>query len=426
MKLNSPQRSPAAAGSPRATPAPARSHWPGTLAVAAAAFLAGMVLGTSYSGGGGGGCDGSALLRFVGVSGGGGGVGDEGARGASGSGSSALIDAATAPRRRTAPARAVVVASIEDDTVWLLRELPDLCLMPYAHLDNASVAHAWEANPNRGREASVYLRFILDHYDNLPDRTLFLHGHGVSWHGTNVVEVIRHLDWGLQYANLNYNPEYEVFTEAEDAPDTGLRGMWQSLEKHWPELWAEVTGLPRPPPRVRFHCCAQFMLSRELIRSIPRAWYQKALDWVHGGEERFPGDVAHAAIMMEFTVSSVCARTRTHRLPRHGAWGVSGTLLSARLAPTSVRLGLCSAHLSLQWEYIFFGREFANYTHCGEAGGAPDCDVCAVVRGCVNGTGFAKLVAGNFRYEPAYLDTLRGSYPCGPWDDWPAGLGPAG
>lgn len=64
--------------------------------------------------------------------------------------------------------------------------------------------------------------------------------------------------------------------------------------------------------------------------------------------------------------------------------------------------------------------------HCMEAGGAPDCDICAVVRGCVNGTGFEALVASNARYEPAYLDTLRGSYPCGPWDDWPDGLGPSG
>lgn len=273
------------------------------------------------------------------------------------------------PARRRAPARAVVSASLEDDTVWMLQQIPELCVIPYSHVDKPARTHAWEAVPNRGREASVFLQFIVDHYDNLPDRTVFLHGHyAPGWHSVAIAEILRHLDWSLHYANVNWNPETSMWSEAADEPGTGMHAMWQSLDKHWPELWAEATGLPTAPARLRFHCCAQFMVSRQLLRRHPRAWYQKALAWVHGGEARFGGDVAQAAIMMEFT-----------------------------------------------WEYIL-RPGFAGYRHCAEDGRPADCDICAVVHGCVNGTGFDRLVAGNFRFDRAEHDRLRSSYPCGPWD----------
>ena len=35
---------------------------------------------------------------------------------------------------------------------------------------------------NRGSEASSYLQFILVHWDHLPERMVFMHGHWHSWH----------------------------------------------------------------------------------------------------------------------------------------------------------------------------------------------------------------------------------------------------
>jgi hypothetical protein len=218
-------------------------------------------------------------------------------------------DEPTWERGRTAPARAVVAASVGDEAMWLLREAPDLCLLPYAHVDGAANAseHAWADTPNRGREASVYLRFIVDHYDNLPDATLFLHGHGDSWHTRYLPTIVRHLDWGRDFSVVSYQPgEEALINAAEGEPGTSLHDEWADIAAHWGELWAEATGLAEPPGDIRFHCCAQFLLSRDAIRRHPRAWYQKALDWVHGGEERFPHGrygPAHAAILLEFTVS---------------------------------------------------------------------------------------------------------------------------
>ena len=35
---------------------------------------------------------------------------------------------------------------------------------------------------NRGKEASVYLKFICDHYEDLTKYTIFLHDEELSWH----------------------------------------------------------------------------------------------------------------------------------------------------------------------------------------------------------------------------------------------------
>ena len=35
---------------------------------------------------------------------------------------------------------------------------------------------------NFGREPASYLQFITEHYDDLPPRMIFAHGHNSSWH----------------------------------------------------------------------------------------------------------------------------------------------------------------------------------------------------------------------------------------------------
>ena len=41
---------------------------------------------------------------------------------------------------------------------------------------------------NRGNEASVYIKYIVDHYDNLPDYAFFIHDENYSWHHTGSIE----------------------------------------------------------------------------------------------------------------------------------------------------------------------------------------------------------------------------------------------
>lgn len=40
----------------------------------------------------------------------------------------------------------------------------------------------YNLNDNKGNEVTSYLHFIIKHYDDLPPRMVFVHGHNGSWH----------------------------------------------------------------------------------------------------------------------------------------------------------------------------------------------------------------------------------------------------
>jgi hypothetical protein len=56
---------------------------------------------------------------------------------------------------------------------------------------------------NRGTEGSVYLRYIIDHYDSFPDYAIFVHafpeGHSPDW-----LELISCLQPTATYININF------------------------------------------------------------------------------------------------------------------------------------------------------------------------------------------------------------------------------
>ena len=67
-----------------------------------------------------------------------------------------------------------------------------------------------EISPNKGYEASSYLQYIIENYDNLSDYTIFLHGHRTSWHcNENMDEKINKLSFRYKYFNINDNVRVE-------------------------------------------------------------------------------------------------------------------------------------------------------------------------------------------------------------------------
>lgn len=58
--------------------------------------------------------------------------------------------------------------------------------------------------PNKGREASSYLEYIIQNYNSLPDYVVFVHGHRNSWHHKeNIDETINRLNFKFNYCNIN-------------------------------------------------------------------------------------------------------------------------------------------------------------------------------------------------------------------------------
>ena len=67
----------------------------------------------------------------------------------------------------------VVVAKYKENVEWVNRaQFKNVIVYDKSGVDNGCVNV-----PNNGRESETFLRFIIEHYDNLPDNVVFLQGH---------------------------------------------------------------------------------------------------------------------------------------------------------------------------------------------------------------------------------------------------------
>ena len=75
-------------------------------------------------------------------------------------------------------------------------------IYPYTVISRNNIPK--EIAPNKGYEASAYLEYIINNYENLPDICIFVHGHRNDWHHKeNIDEKIKNLDFLYNYYNIN-------------------------------------------------------------------------------------------------------------------------------------------------------------------------------------------------------------------------------
>lgn len=140
---------------------------------------------------------------------------------------------------------------------------------------------------NKGNEVMVYLTYIIEHYDELADVNIFMHSHRYAWHnndlmGNDAVETIGRLSaervQRLGYMNLRCQwepgcPKW-MHPRTKDADVNKKEEIM--LGKSWPELFPM-----NPVPKVLSQpCCAQFAVSKDRIRSLPKARYIFYRDWL--------------------------------------------------------------------------------------------------------------------------------------------------
>jgi len=128
---------------------------------------------------------------------------------------------------------------------------------------------------NKGMEASAYLKYILDYYDDLPDRVFFCHDEEYSWHhrGSLVDRMHEATMCSAEFVNVNKfvlgsivnNPLYPKIIE-----------WWNRYCKPY------VTNMDKYPPDWTYgHLgCAQFLVSSDRIRQYPREFYEGLYEWI--------------------------------------------------------------------------------------------------------------------------------------------------
>ncbi|KAF2452072.1 hypothetical protein P171DRAFT_450732 [Karstenula rhodostoma CBS 690.94] len=185
--------------------------------------------------------------------------------------------------RRTA---VVVAKTASENATWLDDYFPQWEKNIYSVGDRK--AKLKKIPKNKGRESMVYLSYIIDNYDRLPDNVLFLHPNRYQWHNDDPdydgVPMLRHFQMPYLeqegYVNircawsLGCPDEIKPLVEEGEHRDQVHAGG--DYKKAFQVLFPGVDV----PTYVGVSCCAQFAATKEKIREREKSDYQRYRRWL--------------------------------------------------------------------------------------------------------------------------------------------------
>lgn len=160
----------------------------------------------------------------------------------------------------------IVTSHWREDLGWLKRSKWPVTLIDKEGASPTSLEAKWIL-PNKGRECSTYLKFITEFYHNLPEWTVFLHGHEDTWHHMYDKTIFELIDFSSKNKNSFQS----------------LNGVWaerprEEYEEFWPVVEPWIGELPQGP--AFFDAGAQFIVGRKRIKMLPKEFYEKLLNFV--------------------------------------------------------------------------------------------------------------------------------------------------
>ncbi|KAG2392682.1 hypothetical protein C9374_011407 [Naegleria lovaniensis] len=197
----------------------------------------------------------------------------------------------------------IVVSRFNEDVSWLAIHFPHIKHVVYEKQDLTAPYHV---EKNYGQEASAFLRYIIDHYDKLPNYMAFVHAHRSSWHIKDIVPILKHLYWG-KYEYVSLNPDKFTYHSAGNQ-------NYDRVKKYWSHLFEESFG--KMPPVIYNWCCASFVVSRERVLRNSKSFYEKIYHWImNSGVDSFWtsrvlehtwGFIFHHGNLEKNPISSLC------------------------------------------------------------------------------------------------------------------------
>ena len=184
--------------------------------------------------------------------------------------------------------RTLVIGRLRSEDVSWTQEIPNVNRSIYTVDDENSVL---KVPKNKGHEAMVYLTYIIDNYDNLPDTVLFFHPHRSTWHNNVLLDldssktISRISDahvarQGYMNSRCHHDPGCPDWLHP-DRPEAEWDLVHKNEERFFtPAVWRELHPNVPVPSAISQPCCAQFAVSGERIRTHPRAEYIRYREWL--------------------------------------------------------------------------------------------------------------------------------------------------
>jgi Protein of unknown function (DUF3431) len=196
----------------------------------------------------------------------------------------------------------VVIAALKKDNLTLLEQESGLRpgdeQIVYVADDPSAV---YRVPVNKGNEAMVYLSFLIDRYDTLPDLMVFMHAGRSSWHNNillrwdsarMIVRLRRSYIRSKGFTNLLCDETYQC-THVYNATDSGYPAfILTRVSKHRPgegieveyaqfrEIWGVIFPGQPVPLQIGTVPGAQFALTREAARNVPLNHLKRLRQWI--------------------------------------------------------------------------------------------------------------------------------------------------
>ena len=168
----------------------------------------------------------------------------------------------------------IVISRYNKNTSWT-KKFTDkgYVTLIYEHGENGSANNPYNLNVNKGKEAAVYLKYIIDKYDSLPTYTVFLHDKLESWHhqGDLVKLVLKNQNSNKKYFNFN-----------NKVCSTIKNDVWKEMKWFFKKYLSKYIG---PIENfgdwtVNHLCCAQFVCHKSKITQHPKKMYVDLYNWI--------------------------------------------------------------------------------------------------------------------------------------------------
>lgn len=179
----------------------------------------------------------------------------------------------------------LVIAKTKNENIdWMDEKLPDQEKAVYVADDPKAPLHPPK---NKGHEVMVYLTWIIDNYDNLPDVAMFMHAHQLTWHnddllGNDAARLVQRLSRQRVWREGFINMRCSWYPGCPDWMHPGETAQNDNKQEEvlLAKSWSEIFPLDQVPTVLAQPCCAQFALSRERIQAKPYAQYVWYRDWL--------------------------------------------------------------------------------------------------------------------------------------------------
>lgn len=190
----------------------------------------------------------------------------------------AIVSSHTSSYHPGTKSLAIVSSHFNEDLNWL-KQSP-WPVKVYTHAGGTKPAiSATKVLKNVGSEASAYLAYIVDNYDNLPDRVAFIHGHEHAWHHRkgHIFTQLHNIQTNDEFNNKQYITLNGRYLRTHGARGKALHKVWDNFKDHF---GSEPPKIHKIKGNATCHdCCAQFVVTKERIRAVPLAQWKKWLEF---------------------------------------------------------------------------------------------------------------------------------------------------